>query len=166
MKPLIFSLWCHLLNFPANAFYYNFPTLNAPPYYSLQPQTLFTGQVFYFYIAIIDHSCKMAATPKGSDVNCAYYYIGKVLIFFIVQYNNNSISSTKSAQFESITLIKTLIKFTEPSQLLLTRLRGMIWILFCAFLAIGKLKLPNKEVHRKTQFISVKEKSVTQSCTL
>ena len=52
----------------------------------------------------------MAATPKGSDVNCAYYYIGKVLIFFIVQYNNNSISSTKSAQFESITLIKTLIK--------------------------------------------------------
>ena len=73
----------------------------------------------------------------------------------------NSISSTKSAQFEGITFIKTLIKFTAPIQLLLTCPRGMIWIIFCAFLAFGKLKLPTKEVHRKMQFISIKEKSVT-----
>ena len=116
---------------------------------------------FFIYIAIIDRSCKRATTPKGWDVNCVYYYVGKVLIFYIVQYNNNSTSSTKSDQFEGITLIKTLMKFTAPSQLLLTCPRGMIWILFCAFLAFGKLKLPIKEVHRKMQFISVKEKSVT-----
>ena len=36
--------------------------------------------------------------------------VGKVLIFFIVKLNNNSIRPTKSAQFESFTLIKTLIK--------------------------------------------------------
>ena len=152
--------------FSCECLFCNFPAVNAPPYYSLQQKTLFTSQVFYFDIAVIDRGCKMATTLKRWDVNCVYYYVGKILIFFIVQYNNNSISSTKSAQFESITLIKTLIKFTEPSQLLLTRLRGMIWILFCAFLAIGNLKLPTKEVQRKTQFISVKEKSVTQSFTL
>ena len=36
--------------------------------------------------------------------------VGKVLTFFIVQLNNNSISSTKSAQFEGVTLFKMLIK--------------------------------------------------------
>ena len=139
MKPLIFSLWCHLLNFPANAFCYNFPTLNAPPYYSLQLQTLFTGQVFYFYIAIIDRSCKMATTPKGWDVNCVYYYIGKVLIFFIVQYNNNSISSTKRAQFEGITLIKMPIKFTAPNQLATFNMsQGKIFFFFLLAIFFNK----------------------------
>ena len=39
-----------------------------------------------------------------------YLIIRKVVVFIIVQLNSNSISSTKSAQFEGITLINTLIK--------------------------------------------------------
>ena len=41
-------------------------------------------------------------------------------MLFIIQFNNNSISPTKSAQWEGFTLIKTLIKkykFTAPNQL-------------------------------------------------
>ena len=42
-------------------------------------------------------------------------------MFFIVQLNNKSISPTECAQFEGITLIKTLIKNNHrPNQLLLS----------------------------------------------
>ena len=51
----------------------------------------------------------MATTPKGQDVNLCLI-IDRVLIFFIVQRNNNSISPTKSGQFEGFSLIMTLIK--------------------------------------------------------
>ena len=37
--------------------------------------------------------------------------VGKVLIFVIVKINNNSISPTKNAKFEGITLIKMLTLF-------------------------------------------------------
>ena len=164
MKPFIFLLWHHLLNFPANASSITFLLLMPILITVFNHKPHLPARFFSFYIAVIDlidGSHKMATTPKGWDVNCVYYYTGKVLIFFIVHYNNNSISFTRSAQFEDITLIKKLIKFTSPNQLLLTCPRGMIWITFCAFLAFGKLKLPTKEVHRKTQFISTKEKSVT-----
>ena len=89
--------------------------------------------------------------------------VGKILIFFIVQLNNNSISSKKYSIWRYYCDIDTnqKYKFTAPIQLLLTYPREMIWILFCAFLGFGKLKLSTKEIRRKTQFTSVKEKSVT-----
>ena len=52
--------------------------------------------------------CKMATTKRMKRVLCLE--VGNVLIFFIVKFDNDSISLTKSAQFEGITLIKTLIK--------------------------------------------------------
>ena len=35
----------------------NFPAINAPPYYSLQPQIRFTDPDFLFILPFYDHGC-------------------------------------------------------------------------------------------------------------
>ena len=107
--------------------FYNLPDVNAPPYYSFQLQSWFIDQVFIFILPFDHRGCRMPYTPKRhKKTRCELCLIvDKVLIFFIVQLNNNSVSPTKSVQFEDFTLIKTLIKrykFTAPKQLILTQL--------------------------------------------
>ena len=113
--------------FSHKCLFYNFPGVIAPPYYSLQPKSWFTDQVFIFILPFDHRGCRMAATPKR-DKKMRWelcLILDKVLIFFIVQLNNKSVSPTKIVQFEGFTLIKTLIKkykFTGPKQLILTQL--------------------------------------------
>ena len=109
MKPFIFLLWCHLLNFPVNVPFITFPLLMPLLITFLNCKPGLPTRFLFFLILLFDHCCKMVTTPKGWDVLLCSK-VCKVLIFFIVKLNNNSISSTKSAQFGSITLIKMLIK--------------------------------------------------------
>ena len=76
--------------------FYNFSAVNYP-YYSLQPQIWFTDQVVIFYDLIYfgirsrlqdDYHIKRMSCVLGLKV-------GKVLIFFIVKLNKNSISLLK-----------------------------------------------------------------------
>ena len=94
--------------FSRECLFYNFPSVKALPYYSLQLQTRFTDQVFIFYIAVRSRLQDGCHTKKMTSVLCLK--VDKVLIFFIVKLNKNSISPTISAQLEGIFLIKTLIK--------------------------------------------------------
>ena len=155
MKPFIFLLWRKM----SECFFYNFPAVNAPPYHSPQLQTRFF--FFFFFLPLDDRGCKTATTPKGWDVNSiAFNIIGKVLIFFIIQLNNNSISPTKSTQFEGFTLIKMLIKNKNSQHLInyfYVSQGNDLNSLFCFFLSflLENLSYQSKNYVAKTQFISV-----------
>ena len=52
-------------SFSRESLFSNFPAVNAPPYYSLQPQIRFTDPDFLFILPFYDRGCQMATTPKG-----------------------------------------------------------------------------------------------------
>ena len=115
------------VKFSHKCLFYNFPDVYVHLYYSLQPQSWFTDQVFIFILPFDHCGCRMASTPKrDKKMRCELCLrVNKVLIFLIVQLNSNSVIPTKSVQFEGFTLIKILMKkykFTAPKQLILTQL--------------------------------------------
>ena len=119
----------------------------------------------YFYIAARWSRLQDGYTTKR--MRCEWCLtLGTVLTSFIIQLNNNSIGPTKKYsiwRFYSDKDVNQKYKFTAPNQLLLN-VAGQwfeFYILFWAFLVFGKLELPTKKLHSKTQFIIVKENSVT-----
>ena len=108
-------LWRDLLIFPVNASSITFPlwTLLLTTAQQKMNGTWTTNLVyqpgFYFYIAIWWSQLQDGYRTERMRWELCFT-VGKVLILFIAEINNNSISPTKIAQFEGITLIKTLIK--------------------------------------------------------
>ena len=71
----------------------------------------------FFYCCSMIKMIMMQDSYHTKRMRCELCLIvGKVLIFFIVQLNNKSISPTECAQFEDITSIKTLIKNNHSTQ--------------------------------------------------
>ena len=109
MVIFLYILWNHS-SFCCDAKCPNAPSITIPPLTPLLI-TVLNCKLDSFFLPLDDRGCKIATTPKEWDVNSIVFnIIGKVLILFIIQLNNNSISPTKSTQFEGFTLIKMLIK--------------------------------------------------------
>ena len=106
-KPFIFLLWCCLLNFPADVSTVTFLLLipllitvfNCKPGPGLLTRFLFLSCHSMMQLRNDYHTKRMRCE--------LCLIVGKVLIFFIVQLNSNSMS----AQFVGISLIKMLIKY-------------------------------------------------------
>ena len=108
MKPSTFLLWHYLLNFPTNVSSITFPPLTPLPITVFKHKPGLPTRFLFLYIT---NRLQLQGGYHTKSTKCVLCLkVGKVLIFFIVKLNNNSISPTKSAQFECITLIKILIK--------------------------------------------------------
>ena len=108
MKPFIILFWRHLFIFVANVSSISFLPLTPFLITVFNDNPGLPTRFLFFSIAFQLRFQDVYHIKRNKCVFCLD--VGKVLIFFILKLNNNSISPTKCPQFVCITLIKTSIK--------------------------------------------------------